>query len=420
MSGYNKVTNLLPRRLLKTTHSRSWRRLAQQSPVHFPGNTVHPKDENNKSSKMMTFDTGTFANACKPGAKPRERVEDELPVTDTITEKVNRAERLAKEKENRRIKQAQAKQARKKQEMRKKQEQKRTEGGPQPLGKGIRGSSTGSSDKKVPRGKVRVNPVTGALETITQSNDDPNYVREGCMRIHKRYMNAAVEAGLGGGNGMYGHIGALNKELNSSRNTGRRPRDGPRGGSIHAAASSSGRHSGKGSMITTKQTRVGGTTIHSISTKTKDPTRQKLKRNPNFNRRAAGACDLGGNPVQKNMGSRTKSNIKTAIGGKTRSVKSTSSRKSTRSEPKSYGQMKGVINTIGGATSSSTQRYQAKKQNNEFNGGGSTVVQSSKPRRQSVTRTLGGGNTTGGNKKNDGMTDRERRAAFFEKKFGKK
>ena len=49
MSGYNKVTNLLPRRLLKTTHSRSWRRLAQQSPVHFPGNTVHPKDENNKS-----------------------------------------------------------------------------------------------------------------------------------------------------------------------------------------------------------------------------------------------------------------------------------------------------------------------------------------------------------------------------------
>ena len=69
-------------------------------------------------------------------------------------------------------------------------------------------------------------------------------------------MNAAVEAGLGGGNGMYGHIGALNKELNSSRNTGRRPRDGPRGGSIHAAASSSGRHSGKGSMITTKQTRV--------------------------------------------------------------------------------------------------------------------------------------------------------------------
>ena len=81
--------------------------------------------------------------------------------------------------------------------MRKKQEQKRTEGGPQTLGKGVRGSSTGSSDKKVPRGKVRVNPVTGALETITQSNDDPNYVREGCMRIHKKYMNAAVEAGLG-------------------------------------------------------------------------------------------------------------------------------------------------------------------------------------------------------------------------------
>ena len=365
---------------------------------------------------MMTFDTGAFSNACKPGAKPREKIEDDEPVVDSITEKVNRAERLSKEKENRRLRQAKAKEDRKRQTMRKKQQEKRTDGGPQTLGKGLRGTS----DKKVPRGKVRVNPVTGALETITQDNDDPNYVREGCMRIHKKYMNAAVEAGLGGGNGMYGHIGAIKKELNSSKNSGRRPRDGPRGGSRHAAASSSGRHSGKGSMITTKQTRVGGTTIHSISTKTKDPRRQKLKRNPKFDRRSAGACDLGGNPVQKNMGSR-KNNIKTAVGGKPRSVKSTSSRSSTRNEPKSYGQMKGVINTIGGATSNKTQRYQAQKQNNEFNGGGSTVVQSSKPRRQSVTRTLGSGKTTGtSGKKHDGMTDRERRAAFFEKKFGKK
>ena len=243
---------------------------------------------------MMTFDTGTFSNACKPGAKPRERIEDDEPVVDSITEKVNRAERLKKEKENRRLRQEKAKDDRKKQEMRKRQQQKRTEGGPQTLGKGIRGSATGSGDKKVPRGKVRVNPVTGALETITQDNDDPNYVREGCMRIHKKYMNAAVEAGLGGGSGMYGHIGAIKKELNSSRNSGSRPRDGPRGGSRHAAASSSGRHSSKGSMITTKQTRVGGTTIHSISTKTKDPRRQKLQRNPNFDRRSAGACDLGG------------------------------------------------------------------------------------------------------------------------------
>ena len=53
----------------------------------------------------MTFDTGTFANACKPGAKPRERVEDDMPVTDTITEKVNRAERLAKEKEREQLRQ---------------------------------------------------------------------------------------------------------------------------------------------------------------------------------------------------------------------------------------------------------------------------------------------------------------------------
>ena len=140
---------------------------------------------------MMTFDTGAFSNACKPGAKPREKIEDDEPVVDSNTEKVNRAERLSKEKENRRLRQAKAKEDRKRQTMRKKQQEKRTDGGPQTLGKGLRGTS----DKKVPRGKVRVNPVTGALETITQDNDDPNYVREGCMRIHKKYMNAAVEAG---------------------------------------------------------------------------------------------------------------------------------------------------------------------------------------------------------------------------------
>ena len=70
---------------------------------------------------MMTFDTGTFSNACKPGAKPRQRIEDDEPVVDSITEKVNRAERLKKEKENRRLRQEKAKDDRKKQEMRKRQ-----------------------------------------------------------------------------------------------------------------------------------------------------------------------------------------------------------------------------------------------------------------------------------------------------------
>lgn len=362
----------------------------------------------------MTFDTGTFGAACQHGAKPRERVEiqEEEEDVDTVQEKMRQAEQLElekkiralrarKEKENREAK----RQQQQKQTRAKKAQASRTAGGPRTL------NSIGKSGEPAKRGKVRVNPVTGALEAVADTKDDPNYVREGCMRIHKKYMGAAVAAGLGGGNGMYGHIGGVRGMLNSSKNTGTRPRDGPTG-SRHASAAFK---NDKGSMITTKAVRQGGTTIHTVSTKMANPNRKKLARNPKFNRRGAGACDLGGNPIHGDQ--KRRSNIKTGVAGRTKSVRSTGGKmKGLRKEPQSYGQMKGVVNTMGGATSAASQRYQANKQNQGGKFGSGSSVVNEKPRRQvmATSNTLGGGSKA---KSREEM--RAARLAAMEKRFGK-
>mgnify|MGYP000844140024 CR=1 FL=1 len=364
---------------------------------------------------MMTFDTGAFESACQHGAKPRAAISDDEEPEDTIAEVTAKLERLKREKENREAQRQEQVRRRADAAKAKKAQASRTAGGARTLNSGRTENGTGGvPGVKAPRGRVRVNPVTGAMEQIAASDkdDDPNYVREGCMKIHKKYMNAAVAAGLGGGNGMYGHIGGMNKMLNSDKNTGGRPRDG-RTISAHAAASQMNRGKKSGSMITTKTTTQGGLKIHQVSSKTANPTRKKLVKNPNFDRRATGACDLGGNLISEQ---KKKSNIKMGVGGKTRSVRQPGM--GARKEATSYGQMKGVVNGIHGSTSAATQRYQAEKQDREANqfGGGSKVV--TKPRRavQTTTNTLGGSKAAGGG---DGMTDRERRAAFFEKKFGK-
>ena len=389
----------------------------------------------------MTFDTGTFGAACQHGAKPRERVEiqEEEEDVDTVQEKMRQAEQLElekkiralrarKEKENREAK----RQQQQKQTRAKKAQASRTAGGPRTLNSvSIRPlplpspspqptntdsntlphSQIGKSGEPAKRGKVRVNPVTGALEAVADTKDDTNYVREGCMRIHKKYMGAAVAAGLGGGNGMYGHIGGVRGMLNSSKNTGTRPRDGPTG-SRHASAAFK---NDKGSMITTKAVRQGGTTIHTVSTKMANPNRKKLARNPKFNRRGAGACDLGGNPIHGDQ--KRRSNIKTGVAGRTKSVRSTGGKmKGLRKEPQSYGQMKGVVNTMGGATSAASQRYQANKQNQGGKFGSGSSVVNEKPRRQvmATSNTLGGGSKA---KSREEM--RAARLAAMEKRFGK-
>ena len=91
---------------------------------------------------MMTFDTGTFSAACKPGAKPRERVElpEEEEDVDTVQEKIRQAEQLElekkiraararKEKENREAKRQQMQ----KHVQAKKAQASRTAGGPRTL-----------------------------------------------------------------------------------------------------------------------------------------------------------------------------------------------------------------------------------------------------------------------------------------------
>jgi hypothetical protein len=246
-------------------------------------------------------------------------------------------------------------------------------------------SSSSSSEPAKPRGRVRVNPVTGALVAVSDNTNDGK-VQEGCLRLDKKYMSGALAAGLGGGNGMYGHIGTIQKTFNSKSNTGGRPRNGPSYGR-EAAAASTGRSTGKGSMSRVMATKVGGTTVHSITSKTSNPSRKNLKRNPNFNRRSGGACDLGGNPIRGDQKRPPKNNVKRMVQGRSSSVKSNGG------SGNGYLKSKGVVATLGGATSASTQRYQDKKAQEKEAGRRSERLgsrSSNKPRRQGESNTLGG------------------------------
>lgn len=48
------------------------------------------------------------------------------------------------------------------------------------------------------RGAVKINPVTGKMEKMTEEEVG---VRDGCMKLDEKYINAAKDLGLGGGDG---------------------------------------------------------------------------------------------------------------------------------------------------------------------------------------------------------------------------
>ena len=51
-----------------------------------------------------------------------------------------------------------------------------------------------------PRTAVKINPVTGKMEAVNDENDGMK--RDGCMRLPSKYLTAALDAGLGGSNGV--------------------------------------------------------------------------------------------------------------------------------------------------------------------------------------------------------------------------
>ncbi len=261
-------------------------------------------------------------------------------------------------------------------------------------GSNVAGMSSLQKGERAKRGRVKVNPVTGALVHVDDSEDDGK-VREGCLRLDKKYMNAALAAGLGAGNGMYGHIGALRKELNSDRNTGSRPRDGP-SHSRESAAAAMRRGSNSGSMSRVKTENVGGTVVHSITSKTSNPRRKQLKKNNAFFRQQAGSHDLGGNPIRgdQKRPPKKRSNVKRMVQGRSTSVKG------SRGKGSLYMKEKGVVATLGGATSAASQR-RAENRSNEVAAERQQQrleqrAPKRQPRRVAISRKLGGGGSGGG------------------------
>ena len=64
------------------------------------------------------------------------------------------------------------------------------------------------------RGAMKMNSVTGKMERMTEADlaVPAGKVRDGALLVDERYINAAKDLGLGGGEkGMYGHIKALTR-----------------------------------------------------------------------------------------------------------------------------------------------------------------------------------------------------------------
>ena len=130
--------------------------------------------------------------------------------------------------------------------------------------------------------------------------------------------------------------------------------------------------------------------IATITSKTSNPRRQQLKRNPNFNRRAAGACDLGGNPIRGDQKRPSK-----------KKVAGLNKKKAQGRHTGGYMREKGVVAGLHGASSASTRRYQDKKaaekeaaRQQERLGG--RAKSKPKARRQVSGGRLGGGSSSGG------------------------
>jgi len=252
------------------------------------------------------------------------------------------------------------------------------------------------------RGSVRVNPVTGKMTSVTKNANAKDMVREGSLHIPKEYLFAAAEAGLGNANGMYSHMTGLRRELSGAHNV---------------SASASSRPTRK-PTYEPKVNNLGGR-IHKIETSNRKP----------------------------------RSNIKHVVQGRSRSVNSGPS----KVKESSYTRQKGVINNLGGCSNTRSNSSQScnnssssSSNNNKtgiaqlsFGSGGKSFIKHhegpikhpnrnsgsvapSKPKSKASSTTIVerapgitkrlGSSTSGGTN----MSDRQKRAAYFADKFGKK
>jgi len=273
-------------------------------------------------------------------------------------------------------------------------------------------------DENGRRVPVRVNPVTGKMEAVKPKKEDSGKVREGCMMIDRKYLQAATDAGLGSSNGMYSHLSGVRRTLGSSKNIG-----GSSGGG------GARRHPKKHEPVT-KMTKVGGVKVHQISTSSKSSAPAPARR----------------------------SNIKRVVQGRSRSISNNGKSRISDQGASAFSKQKGVVNTFGGSknirrTASSSKNASGTNKKTGIatfgSSGGRSFIKSEKKkvgahiskaaqeqrgknpahsnssepqRKPAIVRKLGGGGggaTGGGRAPNDGMSDRERRAQFFAKKFGK-
>lgn len=182
------------------------------------------------------------------------------------------------------------------------------------------------------RAPMTVNPVTGELRRAPSTKGKHT---SGCVQIEERYLHAARDAGLGGSQGMYGHMSIFKR-------TGAdvlRPTEGAAGsgpGDLGGGVGGEGAASKSFLFSTGHGSRAGGV-------EKRKPLRQRMSE-ANRARRGKPSGSGGGGTVKK-----PGSNIRHVVQGRSRRVGGGSSGNNGAGDS-AFARSKGVVSTLSGAS----------------------------------------------------------------------
>jgi hypothetical protein len=196
-------------------------------------------------------------------------------------------------------------------------------------------SSASAPPKPAGRSAVKVNPVTGAMTAVAKRPPGAGGKRmDGCVAVDEKYLHAALDAGLGGRDGMYGHMTSIKRAVHPGT-----------GGGVEVSGGGGRRRGGGGDL--------GGGYADDDEEEDSGPrgparvaTIASLKKDAKAGAPGGGATSGGGGgggDAGKGHG-----RIRQVVHGHTRGVGPVAP--GIHAHESSFLRAKGVVNTLGGAT----------------------------------------------------------------------
>ena len=177
------------------------------------------------------------------------------------------------------------------------------------------------------RPAVKVNPVTGAMTAVPRrpAGGDGKR-RDGCVAVDEKYMHAALDAGLGGRDGMYGHMTSIRRAVAPSGG----------GGGVEVSGGGGRRRGGGGDL--------GGGGGDEEEGEVEGPRGARVATLASL-KAAGGGGGAGSAPAGSGTGG---PRIRQVVQGRTRGVGPAAL--GIHAHEASFLRAKGVVNTLGGAS----------------------------------------------------------------------